>query len=244
MRKMKDLSKWLTKFKGKNMLLVFPHPDDEAYVSGGLLQIAQKLSIKTKLICLTKGGRGILPTNKVEAKNLKDLREKELKSACSILGVDEMILWDYPDANLIKVKNNWIKILKQEINKSNASIVVTFDYSGITGHPDHLVVSKEVFEYLKGIKAKPELLLRVPDEQELKYFKENKAINFAQKPTHKLEYSISVSLNKIKAIFAHKSQLTSKLFALQILEWFLFDHKELYHLVDYKIKYPINLTFK
>lgn len=241
---MKNLTQLLKKHQGKKMLLIFPHPDDEAYVSGGLLQVAQELSIHTKLICLTKGGRGILPKDKELADNLKGVRIRELDRACSILGVDEVVVWDYPDGNLIGSKSKWLLPLKNEVIRSKASIIITFDQSGITGHPDHLVIGSEVFKLLKSLKTKPVLLLRVPDKQELNYFKKNKYLSFSQVPTHEVSYSFAFSVKKIRAIFAHKSQLISKLFALQILEWFLFDHKELYHLVDYKKHYPLELRLK
>lgn len=226
------------------MLLILPHPDDAAYVSGGLIQIAQKYSIKTKLICLTIGGRRILPKDNKSASKLKDIREKELEKANKFLGLDDLTLWDLEDGNLIKTKSDWLSKLNREIENSKPSLIVTFDHSGITGHPDHLVVSKVVFDLTKKFKNKPNLLLRVPDTQEINYFKDNKAINFAQRPNQKLEYSFGISLNKIKAILAHKSQIKNLLFALQILEWYLFDHQELYHLVDYKKKYPVELSFK
>lgn len=234
---MKQLSEFLKNYKRKKMLLIYPHPDDEAYVSGGLLQMAEKFSIETKLICLTKGGRGIPPKNAKSKYPLKEIREKELEKACKILGVDEVLLWDYPDAGLIQTKNDWVFHLKKEIIKSNADILVTFDQSGITGHPDHLIVISEIYTILKSLQNKPKLLLRVPDKQEKSYFKDNKALIFASEPTHKLSYSLLFSVKKIKAIFAHKSQIKNFLFRLRVFEWYLFDHQELYHLSDFKKPY-------
>jgi LmbE family N-acetylglucosaminyl deacetylase len=239
---MKNLDEFLKGYRGKKILLVFPHPDDEAYVSGGLLRLAEKFSIKTKLICLTKGGRGILPKNKTSAEKLKKIREKELYASCKILGVDEIELWDFPDAELFVTKNKWLGLLEKNIASTGASIIITFDPSGITGHPDHLVVSKEVFEIVGKMTKKPKLLMRVPDKQEVSFFKDNKVISFALKATHILNYPFSISIKKILAIFAHKSQLKDFQFRLQILEWFLFDNKELYHLVDLKKKYPFKLV--
>lgn len=241
---MKSLYDFLGKYKGKKMLLIFPHPDDEAYVAGGLLQLCQNLSIETKLICLTKGGRGLIPHDPDDQRKLKAIRQSELKRSSRILGVDELVLWDYPDAKLNNEKNLWMPKLKREIDNSCASIIVTFDLSGITGHPDHLIINSVVFRLVKEMLKKPVLLWRVPDMQELSYFKENKAIKFAQKPTHVLNYSLAVSLKKIRAIFTHKSQLKNLTFKLQILEWFLFDQKELYHLVNFKNSYRSKIIFK
>jgi LmbE family N-acetylglucosaminyl deacetylase len=221
----------LSKYRGKTLLLVFPHPDDEAYVAGGLLQLAQRLSIKTKLICLTKGGVG------------KKVQEAELRRACEILGVDELSLWNFTELKLREEKSEWLKRLAGEIKTSNAQIIVTFDHSGITGHPDHIVVSREVLALIKKMQPKPLLYWRVPDMQEYKYFKDNNAMLFAENATHALSYGLAESLNKISAIFAHKSKMKSFLYRLQILEWFLFDHKELYYKVDFKRDYPYKFVF-
>ncbi len=240
---MDNLIEFLKNLKNKKMLLIFPHPDDEAYVSGGLLQVAQELSIHTKLICLTKGGRGLLPKNRIKAKLIKDIRIKELERACEILGVDEKTVWDYPDGGLYSEVNKWLPELKKEIDKFEPSILVTFDPSGITGHPDHLVVNHKVTEYIFSLDKRPILFLRVPDKQEYGFFKNNKQLSIASKPTHELNYSFKISINKIKAILAHKSQIKSLFFKLHIFEWLLFDHKELYHLVDYDNEKHIQFDF-
>jgi LmbE family N-acetylglucosaminyl deacetylase len=235
---MKNLYSFLKKNSDKKLILVFPHPDDEAYVAGGLLQLAQRLNIKTKLICLTKGGRGLMPKDVESIKKIKNIREKELIKSCSILGVDEYILWDFPDAGLLKTNKVWINKLAKEIKKEKSAIVVTFDLSGITGHPDHVVIASFILKLLKDMGDKYTLLLRSPDKQEKSFFKANKTLFLAQEPTHEISYPLSMSLKKIRAIFAHKSQLKDFFFKMQILEWFLFDHKELYHLVNYKNVYP------
>lgn len=230
---MDNIRNLLKTYKGKFVLLIFPHPDDAAYVSGGLLQIAQNYSIRTKLICLTKGGRNHLSKNTKQKSSIKNIRIDELKKSCNILGIDEHIVFDCEDGNLIKTKDVWLKRIKKEIKNDKPNMIITFDQSGITGHPDHLVVSKEIIDICKSDKN-IKLLLRVPDKQELIYFKSNKAIKFAQKATHKLSYTLKEAIIKIKAILAHKSQLKSFLFSLQIIEWYLFDHRELYHLIDFK----------
>lgn len=228
---MEQLIKTFLKYRGKTLLLVFPHPDDEAYVAGGLLQLAQKLNIRTKLICLTRGGFE------------KDRQEGELKRACEILGVDELTIWDFDELRLREEKGKWLAKLKEEIASSGAKVVVTFDHSGITGHPDHIVVSAEVLDLIKKMRKKPMLIWRVPDMQEFKYFQDNNALVFAENATHVVDYGMGESLKKIKAIFAHKSKMKSLISRLQILEWFLFDHKELYYKVDFKREYNYKFVF-
>lgn len=231
---MKDLSSILKKNSSAKLLAIFAHPDDESFVAGGLFQIAKEHGFKTQLICLTKGEGGI---SGLKREDLKKIRASEFKKAVEILRIDESFQWSYPDVNLRLTKSRWIPKVKQFLYREKPNIVITFDHSGITGHPDHIVSCHEILKLVKKMKAKPLLLWRVPDEQERHYFKENKALSFASKPNFKLDVGINKSIKKIKAIYAHKSQMQGFLYKLQILEWFLFDHKELYYKVDFGKKY-------
>lgn len=219
-------------------MAVFAHPDDESFVSGGLFQEAQKLGIATTLICMTKGGRGL---NSYKAGNLKTIRSKELDSAVKILGIDKTLLWDYPDADLRSSKDKWLKKLEGKIEELKPDLILTFDPSGITGHPDHIVSCIETLNLVKKMDKRPYLIWRVPDDQEKYYFKANEALPFASSPNLVLNYGLKESLKKISAIYVHVSQMKDFRFKLQILEWFLFDHKEFYFQVDpaanYKYKF-------
>ena len=83
---MESLQIFLRRNKVKNLLAIFVHPDDESFVSGGLFQEAQKQGIKTSLVCMTKGGRGL---NALGGGNLNEIRSGELDKAVKILGIDE-----------------------------------------------------------------------------------------------------------------------------------------------------------
>lgn len=236
---MQSLHSFFNDNKVKSLLAIFAHPDDESFVSGGLFQEAQKLGIMTSLICMTKGGRGL---NAYKSGNLKEIRSKELDKAVKILDIDKTYLWDYPDADLRSTKDNWVSDLEKQIIKTNPDLILTFDPSGITGHPDHLVTCIETLNLIKKMKKKPFLIWRVPDDQEKnKYFHKNDLIKYAKEANMELNYGLKESLKKIKAIYSHKSQMKNIKYKLQILEWFLFDHRELYYRVDlsqnYKYKF-------
>ncbi len=230
-----------TLLKNKSKLLaVFPHPDDESFTSAGLFQMAQEFGVNTSLITLTKGENG---ENSDTLGNLKKIREKELSAAAKILGIDNVDLWNFPDTGLRETKKSWVTKLKNEISSKKPDIILTFDHSGITGHPDHIVVSVEVLAIIKSMKKKPLLLWRVPDNEEKIYFKDNHALAFASKPNYFLDLNFFQSLKKILAVFTHKSQMKNFAFKLHILEWFLFDHKELYINVDLKKPFTHRFVF-
>ena len=215
-------------------MAVFAHPDDESFVAGTLFQVTNEFDITTHLMCLTKGGRG---KNAYNNGNLKQIREKELRKATAILGVDKLTLFDFPDGNLRKTRSKWLSKIKEELKQNKYNIVLTFDYSGITGHPDHIISCHEIFKLLKSNQKRPDLVWRVPDKREKKYFVDNKAFNFASIPNMELDTTPIQTIRKIKAIYTHKSQMPNLRFKLQILDWYLLDHKEYYYKVDFNKEY-------
>lgn len=215
---MEDIKKILPILqKEKKLLAIFPHPDDESFVAGGLFQKTNKFNISTKLITLTKAGTD---------------RHSELKKAAKILGIDDITVWNFPEGNLAK-NTSWVKKISAEIKLFKPEIILTFDPSGITGHPDHIVTCLEVFRIVKGMEKRPNLLWRVPDDSERKFFSNNPSIKFAKYPSHALDYNLFIALKKIKAIYSYKTRMKNFGFKLQILEWYLFDHREYYHQVDF-----------
>jgi len=231
---MKSLKSFFENNKVKKLLAVFPHPDDESFLSGGLFTTLENMGIESYLICLSKGERGL---NAKKSGNISNIRETELKTASEVLGIDHLKLWNFPDASLRETKNKWIPKLEKEIIEINPDTILTFDPSGITGHPDHITSSVETLNLVVKLKKRPLLLWRVPDFVERFYFRENGALVYSAKPNLIHKYSMKVALNKLKAIFSHGSQIKNFGFKLQMLEWHLFDHKELYFNVDLDKKY-------
>ncbi len=231
---MNNLKKLLKEYKGKVLLAIFPHPDDESFVAGGLFQVAREFGIKTIYLCLTKGERGI---NSLGSQNLIKTREKELKKAVKILKIDKLIQKGFTDSRLREEKSKWVKVVKDTITKEKPDLVLTFDHSGITGHPDHVVSCHEILNIIRSVENKPILLWRIPDKQEKDYFRLNKALIHASRANFVLNFGLMHAINKIKAIFSHQSQMKGFRFKLQIFEWFLFNHQELYYKVDLRKKY-------
>jgi LmbE family N-acetylglucosaminyl deacetylase len=239
---MGNFEELLGQYEGKKLLAIFAHPDDESFVAAGLLQIAKLRGLKTTLLCLTRGGKG---KNALGTGEIVEIRAKELGSAAKILSVDKVILRDYPDAGLLETKPDWTKDVKKVVVKENPDIIVTFDFSGLTGHPDHIVSAVEVFEIVKELKTKPLLFWRAPSEKERSYFKAKEAFSYAMNPNYILKLGISETLKKIGAVFAHRSQMQSFKFKLKFLWLFLSSRQETYFLVDMRRSYPYRfVSFK
>ena len=123
-------------------LFVFAHPDDETFSSGGTIVQLKKNHATIKLVTATKGEAG--ETNGIcKKQDLGITREKELRSAAGVLGVDQIFFLGFRDGTLInipknKLKNKISKILKEE----KPDIVITFDKNGGSNHPDHKAISQ------------------------------------------------------------------------------------------------------
>src|SRR5207248_6778518 len=73
------------------MLVVRPHPDDETSLTGGMLAYYSTRGVSTGVVTCTGGEEGeILDPDLdpiADAPRLGEIRERELREACAILGV-------------------------------------------------------------------------------------------------------------------------------------------------------------
>ena len=85
----------------QRVMLLFPHPDDEIVVAGTLL-LLEGQGIETVLVTLTHGEKG--PTGGlIEPDELGKIRPQELKQSASILGIDHLEVFAYPDSGIESV---------------------------------------------------------------------------------------------------------------------------------------------
>ena len=233
---MKSFNLLLKNKRKKVLLCVFPHPDDETVMSGGLLLTAKKFGWQTNVLCLTKGGEGRLHIHP-KGRTVKEVREGELKRAAGILGVDNLYLSNYPDSKLRFVERDWVPFLKKKIKEINPSVVVTYDHSGMYGHPDHIIVSVWVKRIISKMPKhrRPDVFWVSMDEKvKQKYFPKFLFPN-SSCPDYILEFSWSGFLKKITAIYFHRSQklLTKR----KMLIFLKIGRKEWYHKVSFGRRY-------
>lgn len=235
-----DIYYLLESQKQKILLVIYPHPDDETIFAGGLLCIAKKLGYKTIVCILTSGGAGQMHIHP-RGRSIKQVRLRELETAAKILQVDKLIVKDFEDAHLRETTQAWKSEVLDLIKKEKPGIVVTYDNTGVTGHPDHIILSQEVFSVIKlhfpkitllwstlpknlrHLFGKPELLSRCPDCTCFLSLSKNK-----------------VWLTKLKAANAYKSQRFGPTvvhpFITILLMMFKFKN-EWYHRVDLQKNY-------
>ena len=123
------------------ILGVWAHPDDEAYLSGGIM--AQSVHDGRRVVCVTatRGEAGSWDHARWPPEELGAIREAELNDSLTILGVDEHHWLDYPDGGCAEVDpveaTAKISSIMQAVRPDS---VLTFGPDGHTGHPDHIAV--------------------------------------------------------------------------------------------------------
>jgi N-acetyl-1-D-myo-inositol-2-amino-2-deoxy-alpha-D-glucopyranoside deacetylase len=122
--------------RGRSLLGVFAHPDDESLACGGLLAWCAELGARVSILCATRGemGRG-------SVSDLSLIRTNELEAAARALGVSDVLMLDYEDGMLA-----WAEPAKLEADIRDATIrirpdvVITFGDDGLYWHPDHIAI--------------------------------------------------------------------------------------------------------
>ncbi len=136
----------------KKILVISPHPDDEAIGCGGTLLNHHNNGDSIHIIFLTSGEKSKIPQKSEE--EVAIIREDEAKDATKILGAEKVEFWRYPDGSLT-MDASIILRLKDIIENTKPDIVyVTSDKES---HPDHREAAKIVKESVSQSKIKPEV---------------------------------------------------------------------------------------
>jgi LmbE family N-acetylglucosaminyl deacetylase len=126
----------------KRLLVVYAHPDDESFTVGGILRKYNDEGAKTTLLCATRGEKGVIHDPALATRErLGQIRERELREACCILGTEDLCFLGYPDGSLSTVDEvEAVGRIVACIRQTQPQIVVTFDANGDYGHPDHIAI--------------------------------------------------------------------------------------------------------
>jgi LmbE family N-acetylglucosaminyl deacetylase len=125
------------------ILGVWAHPDDETYLTAGLMARAVREGERVVCITATRGEEGSWDEDRWPSARMGEIREAELVRSMNILGVNEHHWLDYRDGTLPEVPDEEgagrvASIVEQVRPKS----VLTFGPDGMTGHPDHKAISR------------------------------------------------------------------------------------------------------
>jgi LmbE family N-acetylglucosaminyl deacetylase len=141
------------------VLTVWAHPDDEAYLAGGVLAAARDAGQRVVCVTATRGEAADPRSGAEERAALAELRTDELARALTVLGVTEHHWLDLPDGGCAEVDP---EVPAERLSELVADVlpdtVLTFGPDGFTGHPDHRAVSGWVDLAVRRSAVRPEVL--------------------------------------------------------------------------------------
>ncbi|MGA9350479.1 MAG: PIG-L deacetylase family protein [Anaerolineae bacterium] len=123
-----------------SLLAIFAHPDDESFTVGGTLARYAAEGVEVSLLCATRGEAGI---EGIGSEEVARVREQELQAACAVLGVREVRFLSYHDGELAQADPAEVMVrMMRAMRELRPQVVITFGPDGISGHPDHVAVSR------------------------------------------------------------------------------------------------------
>jgi N-acetylglucosamine malate deacetylase 2 len=123
----------------RHILVVFPHPDDEAFGVSGTLALHAENGTPITYACLTLGemGRNMGKPPFANRETLPLIRKKELEEACKIIGINDLRLLGFRDKTIeFEDEEMLADRISAIISETNPSLIITF-YPGYSVHPDH-----------------------------------------------------------------------------------------------------------
>ncbi|TWI59196.1 bacillithiol biosynthesis deacetylase BshB2 [Halalkalibacter nanhaiisediminis] len=132
--------------KDRQILVVFPHPDDEAFgVSGTISKhVAEGTSVTYACLTLGEMGRNLGNPPFATRESLPNIRKKELLKAVEAMGIQDLRMMGLRDKTVeFEDDHKMTKMVSDLIEELNPSLVISF-YPGYSVHPDHEATARAV----------------------------------------------------------------------------------------------------
>lgn len=197
--------------------MVSAHPDDETFGPGGTIARYADAGHRVVLLCATRGEAGKPGTPPVcTIEELPAIRERELRQAAATLGIAEVVFLGYHDGQVSQVpEDEAARLVAGLILRHAARVVITFPPGGLSGHADHIAVSRFASQAFHQARATG-LMAGQPGPERLYYWTsraERLERIFKRPPFHPLDATATALLDvapwverKLKAIRCHRSQ--------------------------------------
>ncbi|OGG01383.1 hypothetical protein A2Z33_02450 [Candidatus Gottesmanbacteria bacterium RBG_16_52_11] len=123
----------------KTMVLSFAHPDDDVFTCAMTVAKYVNNGWTVYLLCATDGREGKSGRlGHLTPERLGELRQAEARTSSDILGISSVEFLGYRDGSLDAVGPGDLEdVLFRRLVRLAPDIVITFDPTGISNHPDH-----------------------------------------------------------------------------------------------------------
>ena len=186
--------------KERHVLVLFPHPDDEAFGVSGTIASYIEMGVPVTYACLTLGemGRNLGNPPFANRETLPLIRKKELQASADAMGLTDLRMMGLRDKTVeFEDDEKMVTLVDNLIEETNPSLVITF-YPGLSVHPDHEATARAVVEAIRRMEetTRPTLYTIAFD---------NDTVNQIGHPDVHHDVS-AVNEKKLGAMNAHASQ--------------------------------------
>ncbi|WP_040758536.1 bacillithiol biosynthesis deacetylase BshB2 [Sporosarcina newyorkensis] len=139
--------------KERHVLVIFPHPDDEAFGVSGTISKYIEMGVPVTYACLTLGemGRNLGNPPFANRETLPQVRKQELLDACAAMGLTDLRMMGLRDKTIeFEDPEKLIKMMTDLIEELNPSLVITF-HPQLAVHPDHNATGLAVVDAVRRI---------------------------------------------------------------------------------------------
>lgn len=140
----------------RHILVVFPHPDDEAFGVSGTLARYANAGVPITYACLTLGemGRNLGNPPFATRESLPEIRREELKKAAEAIGIQDLRMMGLRDKTVeFEDDEKMVQMMTSLINEVNPSLIITF-YPNYAVHPDHEATARAVVRAVRRMDEK------------------------------------------------------------------------------------------
>lgn len=130
----------------QQVLVIFPHPDDETFSSAGTLARYIDNGVPVTYACLTLGqmARNLGNPPFATRESLPNVRERELEEAARVIGIKDLRKMGYRDKTVEFEPYDKIDgMVESLIDELHPSVIISF-YPGYAVHPDHEATAEAV----------------------------------------------------------------------------------------------------
>ncbi len=125
------------------ILGIWAHPDDEAYLSAGLMARAVRNGSRVVCVTATRGEGGSMDEEVWPPETMGEVRTAELERSLAVLGVREHTWLDLPDIDMESAlpEEGYAKVVEL-VRDVQPDTILTFGPDGMTDHEAHKSVCR------------------------------------------------------------------------------------------------------
>jgi len=156
--------------RARRLLVVLPHPDDEAYGCAGLLRrYGDDPGAATALFCLTRGEASAMGRERgIGPDEVAAIRRARLDEVARLVDLDVLIPGTFPDSGLARHDvHEVIGAIRGVLDAFEPQVVVGHDPRGINAHPDHIASHWALRHALHGRPIRFAMLAYPPEVAEM-----------------------------------------------------------------------------